>query len=150
MLWMMVEAETREAACGRRRLSALRRASIFLEAYVLLVLIDLGLHTIGLDRVCSLISRKPKSSIKASTLAEVAEVAWVALGAYRWYRPGVACLHRAVTLYALFKHRSIPIELCLGIKAHPFAAHSWVEYKGEIVGDSPGLRDTFHTLKRIT
>src|SRR5262245_39116876 len=123
--------------------------SIFIESYALLLLLDLGLHTIGLDRVCSLITRNRNLPRRVLSEAEVDEMARLALGAYRWYRPDVACLHRALTLYCLLTRRGASVELCFGVKTHPFAAHSWVEYQSKVVGDSGRVKELYRTIKRI-
>jgi hypothetical protein len=137
-----------EALPQPARVLLLERTYIFLEAYLLLVLIDLGMHRLGLDRICAIINRRAVDS-KAPASETAGEIARIALGAYRWYRPRVACLHRALTLYWVLRRRRIQAALCLGVRTHPFAAHSWVEHQGEVLGDSKGFTDRFQVIKRI-
>lgn len=133
----------------RNEIGRLSRIVLFIEAYVLLILLDLGLHTMGLDKVCRLIHYKGQSASKNLPDAEVEHMSQIAFAAYGWYRPRIACLHRALTIYCLLRMRGIPAELCLGVKAHSFAAHSWVEYQDTILGDSPLIKTRYQVLKRI-
>jgi hypothetical protein len=35
------------------------------------------------------------------------------------------------------RRRGIGVQYCHGVMAHPFEAHAWVEYHGEVVNDIP-------------
>ena len=139
---------------GRRswRAAHLRRfrdSYQFLEAYLLLIFIDAALELVGLDRTCALMARRGRGADEPGGV-DIDRLVRNVLLAYRWYRPKAACLHRALAIYFFLKRRNIQAELCLGVRAHPFGAHSWVEHRGEVLGDSASGKACFHVLKRIT
>jgi hypothetical protein len=51
--------------------------------------------------------------------------------------PGRAlCLEQSLALYVCLRRAGVAVGLRLGVQPYPFAAHAWVEYKGEPVGES--------------
>lgn len=52
--------------------------------------------------------------------------------------PGRAkCLEQSLSLYYLLRRQGVGVEYCQGVQPHPFAAHAWVEYCGEVINDVP-------------
>lgn len=50
--------------------------------------------------------------------------------------PGRAmCLEQSVVLYYLLRRQRIAVKYCQGVQPHPFAAHAWIEYRGEPIND---------------
>jgi hypothetical protein len=50
--------------------------------------------------------------------------------------PGHAmCLEQSLTLYYLLRRQGIGVKYCQGVQPHPFEAHAWVEYRGEVIND---------------
>jgi Transglutaminase-like superfamily len=50
--------------------------------------------------------------------------------------PGHAmCLEQSLTLYYLLRRRGVDVKYCQGVQPHPFEAHAWVEYRGEVIND---------------
>jgi hypothetical protein len=50
--------------------------------------------------------------------------------------PGRAlCLEQSLTLYCWLRTRGIPVELRIGIQAHPFQAHAWIEHRGDPINE---------------
>jgi hypothetical protein len=50
--------------------------------------------------------------------------------------PGRAlCLEQSLALYTCLRYAGVPATLRIGVQPYPFAAHAWVEYGGDPVGD---------------
>jgi hypothetical protein len=50
--------------------------------------------------------------------------------------PGRAlCLEQSLVLYYLLRRQGVPVRFAMGVQAHPFAAHAWVEHRGEPLND---------------
>jgi hypothetical protein len=50
--------------------------------------------------------------------------------------PGRAlCLEQSLALYYVLRRSGIAAHLRLGVKAHPFGAHAWIEHEGVPVND---------------
>jgi hypothetical protein len=53
-----------------------------------------------------------------------------------FYPARVACLEQSLTLYWLLLRERVPVTFRIGVLPSQFAAHAWVEYKGEPVLES--------------
>ena len=52
------------------------------------------------------------------------------------FYPGRArCLEQSMVLFYLLRRRGIEATLALGVQAHPFLAHAWLEHEGRVVND---------------
>jgi hypothetical protein len=52
------------------------------------------------------------------------------------FYPGRAlCLEQSLALYYLLRRQGVGVRYCQGVQAYPFAAHAWVEYRGEPIND---------------
>jgi hypothetical protein len=50
--------------------------------------------------------------------------------------PGRAlCLEQSLVLYYLLRRQGVAMKYCQGVQPHPFAAHAWVAYRGEVIND---------------
>jgi hypothetical protein len=50
--------------------------------------------------------------------------------------PGRArCLEQSLVLYYLLRRRGVALRYRQGVMPHPFQAHAWVEYGGEVITD---------------
>jgi hypothetical protein len=72
------------------------------------------------------------SSREVNTIQESVRIAT----RYYWRR-GLDCLPKALTLYLLLRQRSIPATMHIGVKRYPFGAHAWVVCRGEVLDDTP-------------
>jgi transglutaminase-like putative cysteine protease len=55
--------------------------------------------------------------------------------------PGRAlCLEQSVALYYNLRRLGIPARLRLGVQPRPFAAHAWVEFRGQPVNERDQLK----------
>lgn len=53
------------------------------------------------------------------------------------------CLARSITLAQLAFSRALPVDLIIGVRLHPFAAHSWVQSGGDLLNDRVDSARTF-------
>jgi hypothetical protein len=52
------------------------------------------------------------------------------------FYPGRAlCLEQSLTLYYLLRRQGIGARYHQGVRSHPFEAHAWVEFRGEVIND---------------
>ncbi len=50
--------------------------------------------------------------------------------------PGRAlCLEQSLVLWYCLRRAGVPAEFRMGVQSHPFVAHAWVEYQGEVIND---------------
>lgn len=62
--------------------------------------------------------------------------------------PGRAlCLEQSLTLYHYLRRAGLDATFRVGIQAHPFAAHAWVEYRGIPVND---VAEHVNRFQRLT
>lgn len=125
------------------------RVRLYLEAYLLLMLVDLSLHRLGFHVLFAELSKEPSRSHTTCQAPELIEMlSSISLGAFRWYRPSAACAHRAFGLYIFLRRHGIRAELCLGVDPCPFESHAWVEHEGKVLGDSPTFCSGFLVIAR--
>ena len=54
------------------------------------------------------------------------------------FYPGRAlCLEQSLLLYDVLRRQGVPAKYCQGVKLHPFQAHAWIEYQGQVINDVP-------------
>jgi hypothetical protein len=74
----------------------------------------------------------------ASADAEVVRAAEHSVAMAGALYPGRAlCLEQSLTLYYMLRRQGVAVNYCQGVQPHPFAAHAWVEYRGEPINDIP-------------
>jgi len=130
----------------------LQRFLLFVEAYVLMVRTDVGLWRKGFHGLWKRFggsSRERTGSSPPGDPAVVKSLCAPVLAAFRWYRPGAACMHRAMTTFWFLRRRGIQAALCLGVRRHPFGSHVWVEFNDQVLNDSQRVRDTHQTIARL-
>jgi hypothetical protein len=57
--------------------------------------------------------------------------------AARWLSVQDQCLPTALSMALWLIEKGLPAKLLLGVKLHPFQAHSWVELDGMMLGEDP-------------
>lgn len=104
-----------------------------------IVLLKTALRVVGFERTWRWIRHSAESAplVAAVDPASIARVEYtVAIGAALF--PGRAlCLERSLTLYHYLRRRGVGVEYVMGVQMYPFAAHAWVEYRGQIINDVP-------------
>jgi hypothetical protein len=103
-----------------------------------LVAATLALRVLGLRRSLAFAGRlgrraRPVAEPTPELLANVTRKVDTAAAFF----PGRAlCLEQSLALYACLRRSGILAEIRIGAQPYPFAAHAWVEYRGELVGTS--------------
>ena len=130
--------------------SKAKKLWLFTEAYFVLIFVDVALLSLSFHGLFTGLAKIPCSPASSKDEIEYADsLCRVVLSAFRWYRPNVACMHRALGIYLFLRLKGIPAELCLGVEARPFASHTWAEYRGRVLGDSQGVCKTFRVIARL-
>lgn len=122
--------------------------SVFLltvQAFLVFLVLDAGFRLFGFARVYRLVewwSRRTAARAAPPNPSSVVDRTRRALRtATRYYwRRGLDCLPRSLTLYLLLRRRGVPATLRIGVKRYPFGAHAWVECLGEVLDDTPTPR----------
>jgi Transglutaminase-like superfamily/Coenzyme PQQ synthesis protein D (PqqD) len=129
----------------------LHRFLLFVEAYVLMVRIDVALWRKGFHGLWKRFgsSEKEGGSSLIRDEATVKSICSPVRAAFRWYRPGAACMQRAMTTFWFLRRRGIQAALCLGVRRHPFGSHVWVEFNEKVLDDAQRVRETYQTIARL-
>lgn len=121
-----------------------RGKKIFLQAYLVMTLIRLGLWLLPFNRLQNLVARSKRLAFLAPAPDQV-NVNRIALAVYRSsrYQPGSPmCLARALTTAVLMNIYNLPHEVKIGVAKGEkgIDAHAWVISQGVVVvGDIPDL-----------
>ncbi len=109
-----------------------------LSSALTLIGATMALRLLGLRRSLALAQRlglRPaaRESPTPEFLADVVRK----VGTAGAFFPGRAlCLEQSVAVYLCLRRAGVPAELRIGVQPFPFAAHAWVEYRGEPVGET--------------
>lgn len=120
-----------------------RERGLLIRAAAWLLLVDLGLRTLGFARLRRLLGRLetgPRTGAPAGDAArgEAEDLAhWVAVAGRHHLYP-MRCLSRALALGALLARRGIPARVRIGVrkKGDAVSAHAWVEHGGRPLAES--------------
>ena len=136
---------------ARSRNSGWQLRWLTLKALAVFILIDVGFSLVGFDWVRRRALRgKTRIALLSGAAADsyIANVVAAVQRATRmYYRKRLDCLPKSLTLFVLLKNR-LPVDLCVGVKKFPFAAHAWVEYGGRIIADAPARIALYTVLSR--
>ena len=118
---------------------------LWLQAYILMSLIRLGLYLLPFQRLQSLILKAERLKF-VSTMVPDATVRAIALSVERSARYSVGnpmCLAKALTTAVLMSIYGFPYQINIGVakdESNNLEAHAWVESEGRvIVGYLPDL-----------
>lgn len=121
-----------------------RGKKVFLQAYLAMTLIRLGLLLLPFNRLHNLVAKSKQLTFLALAPHQVT-IASIARAVYRSsrYQPGSPmCLARALTTAVLMNIYGLPHEINIGVAKGELGidAHAWVISQGVvIVGDLPDL-----------
>jgi hypothetical protein len=117
----------------------------FTQAWILLLVADLGLRTLPFARLDRWLA--PKVQGRADEAA-VGRLVWATASAARHHLYPMRCLPQALCLRRLLGRHGIAAELKIGVARQDgeLAAHAWVERKGRPVGESLTVDERFATL----
>lgn len=116
-----------------------RRAPSMLHCTALICFVKVALRLLGFNRTLRWIhthsQRQFPSDNNPPTLVALMVKAVAIAGAL--YPGRALCLEQSLVLYYLLRCAAVDAKLRLGVKPHPFQAHSWVEVQGQPVNDFP-------------
>lgn len=113
-----------------------RRPSV-LQCGALLLALKLALRVYGFGKVLRAIGRRMER-IPATTWLDpeaVKAAERVVATAAALYPGRALCLEQSLVLYYLLRRHGVAVTYCQGVMPHPFQAHAWVEYDGEVISD---------------
>ena len=118
------------------------RFTLTVQAFLMFLSLDVGFRLFGFSRVYRFVlwwglrTPPPVDLPKPSRVVERTREAVRTATRYYWRR-GLDCLPRSLTLYLLLRRKGIPATLQIGVKRYPFGAHAWVECLGEVLDETP-------------
>jgi hypothetical protein len=109
-----------------------------LSCSLALVGATLALRVLGLRRSLALIRRlcRRAQGAESPTPEFLASVVRKVDTAAAFFPGRALCLEQSLALCLCLWRAGVPVELRLGVQPYPFAAHAWVDYLGEPVGES--------------
>ena len=121
----------------------------YAQAWILLLIADLGLRTLPFARLDRWLAPTVTSTIKREAdEAAVGRLVWATAAAARHHLYPMRCLPQALCLRRLLGRHGVAAELKIGVARADgaLAAHAWVERNGRPVGESLAVEERFATL----
>lgn len=126
-------------------------ATTILFAAVKLVVVRVALVVLGFGRTLRLVrwvsGQRRHDDIQDEELA--AAVYTIAAASALITYSGARCLERSLVLFYQLKRAGAPVALRVGANARPFAAHAWVEYKGQPINEHRDAIKDFSVLLEV-
>jgi hypothetical protein len=120
-----------------------------LFAFAGYTLLDLVLSIGGFARVQDLVRRFPVRAGTTTHATPVTDLVAALDRAALWYPRTRLCLARSAVATCLLRWRGHAAHMVIGARQMPFHAHAWVEVDGQIVTDSPRVRERYRELERM-
>lgn len=113
--------------------------AVFLQAWFLLLVVDLGLRRLPFPRVrklVALVRPRAQNGEAADAAAEIRRLEALVDMAARNHVYPMTCLRQALTVQWLLARRGIAADLRIGVRrdAGALEAHAWVECAGQAAG----------------
>ncbi len=108
-----------------------------LRCWLTLFAVKAMLKILGFARTIDYI-RRQVGTIPGNTSVDVVAVRaveWSVAMAGGLYPGRARCLEQSLVLYCLLRRKGVAVKYCQGVQSHPFEAHAWIEYLGEIIND---------------
>lgn len=144
------------------RLNKIRELSrderrLLLQAVLLLPLIYYALLLVGYSRLVRLMElwvpiKSINGSVSNHEVLERAQVCARIVAIATQYGPYKATwLRRSLLVWAVLRKEGIQGEICIGARtiARQLEAHTWVEYNGIVLNDSPEIHDQYPALREV-
>jgi Transglutaminase-like superfamily len=116
--------------------SGLRVPSV-LRCGIAISLLKAALAIRGFEWTVNWIRRRTElmPSVQINNQEEVLAIEYAVAMAGALYLGRALCLEQSLVLYYFLRRRGVPASFRMGVSGVPFAAHAWVEYKGEPLND---------------
>ena len=107
---------------------------LFLQAFLLLGAVRIGLLSLRFDRLSRLLTRLGHQRARESSLP-ADRIAWTVTTAARHLPGGSTCLSRALTAQVLLTRQGHPSRLRVGVAGGGsiLKAHAWLESSGRVI-----------------
>jgi hypothetical protein len=107
------------------------------HAWLLLLVIDLGLRTVSLRRLEGWLCKGRRRQRSADTAALALRLHSLVAIAARHHWVGARCLHRSLALQHLLLRRGVATRLRIGVRreGESLEAHAWLEWQGQAIGE---------------
>jgi hypothetical protein len=137
----------RRAVQELKKLTWPERGSLF-QAWVFLSLVSIGLRFGGFPKVKKTLERLapiPDVAISLDSVSTGRGLAPLIAAAAARNPFNPTCLPRSLTLWWMLRRRRMDCQLRLGVRKADAGveAHAWVEARGQVLNDSPDVRDRF-------
>ena len=142
---------------------SLQEWQLFLQAWLMLLAVDLGLRLLPFQKVQGLLapSAGPSPNQPAEELqgnlpsqeqASIHQARTILAWAARRHLYEMTCLRRSLALQWLLRRRGIQTELRIGVKrvGEQVSAHAWLEHNGDPINEPEAVTDRYIPLVRST
>ena len=127
------------SASGRKKLMKKFDFWVRLEAFFVIVGVEIGLRFFGLRRIGRFLEGKPAHQIITESDPRIRQLA-NCVGDVAHFLPfKAACLHQSLAICWMLRRRDIKADLVMGVYKFPFSAHVWLECGSEIIHWRAGL-----------
>jgi len=124
---------------------------VFLAALTLLPAVRVGLQTLGLRLVQSVLARRLRPQLPADADGALRRARRTArLVAVAASYAGGTCLARSVVLACLLERQGVPAALRIGVRKgeNGFEAHAWVEAAGVSLNEEQDVGERYAAFER--
>lgn len=131
-----------------------RRLHLITKTYLMLIVFHFGLMILGNYRMIYLtinsfpVNLYAKPFLSAQELRnEIIIVRKIILHCCSYFPFKAECMHQSLLAFSLIRRRlGIPVDIHVGVKKFPFAAHAWITLDGKNVFDSVKVTDELSVI----
>ena len=127
---------------------SLREQADAVIAWCGLLAMDLLLKIAGFDSFLRVVRSLPTLQARGQEPVINRRVSAAVDRAATHYFKRAWCLQRAAANVCLLRLHGVEAELVIGARKLPFRAHAWVEVGGQVINNSPTVRERFAVLER--
>ncbi len=125
---------------------------LFLQAWIWLLLFDIGLRTCRFLDLKSFAARLvPRPTRSPEQTERLLGALMIAINrARRNHLYPMTCLRGALALQKMLAERGVASDLRIGVRkeAGQLNAHAWLEYQGKMIGEAEKITEKFSTLEK--
>lgn len=113
------------------------RAPSVLRCGITIFFMKAALGLCGFGRVIQWLRRSlaPIETAKVVDVSTIQAAERAVATAAALYPGRARCLEQSLVLYYLLRRQGVTVRYCHGVIPHPFEAHAWVEYQGQVIND---------------
>ena len=125
---------------------------VFLRAWALLWVVDLGLRLVSLAKLHAWLGRGLPPEQALESPRQLAWDTWRLVdAAARHHVTKMSCLRRTLVLQRLLAAQGLRVGVTIGARKveGELLAHAWIEVEGDAVGEAPGAAESFVTVMTL-